>query len=219
MIKLIVFATFFVFITGELKSKSLCVGRNATSRSVIDYCISQNGSLESRCCLAVNSTNILAIDLTEMNLNKVPDLNEYMNLITVHMIDLRLNSQLKPSEKDDFLGMQSLDYLFLPEQFSCPGDKRVWQVINQTIDPMGVVCMHQKDLCTNSTDICVQSSSYCVLNGPNHFLCLCKNGYYGYKCLRHGQFPVGKFFGITLAITVVLSVFFYLTQRRNVKKD
>jgi hypothetical protein len=219
MIKLIVFSIIFIFINGELQSKSLCVGRNASSKPVIDYCISQNGSLESRCCFALNSTNILAIDLTDMNLNKIPDLIEYMNLVTVNVIDLRLNPQLKSSEKDDFIGMKSLDYLFLPEQFSCPGDKRAWQVINQTDDPIGIVCMHQRDFCTNSTDVCVQSTSYCVTNGPNHFLCLCKTGYYGYKCLRHGQFPIGIFFGSAVAITLVLSVFFYFTQRRHVKKD
>ncbi|CAF2382868.1 unnamed protein product [Rotaria sp. Silwood2] len=219
MMKLILISILFIFINGELNTKSLCTDRNVTSKPVIDYCISQNGSLEFRCCFLSDSNNILAIDLTEMNLNKVPDLTEFVNLINVTMMDLRSNPQLKSSEKNDFLSMKYLDYLFLPEQYSCPGEKRVWQVINKTTDPIGVLCMHQKDFCTNSTDICTETNSYCVPNGPNHFLCLCKNGYYGYKCLRHGQFPTGKFFGIAIPITVVLCVFFYLTQRRHVKKD
>ncbi|CAF0767135.1 unnamed protein product [Rotaria sp. Silwood1] len=205
MIKLIVISILFIFINGELETTSFCTDRNATSKPVIDFCKSQNGSLEFRCCYLSNSNNILAIDLTEMNLNKVPDLKEFTNLINVTMIDLRLNPQLKSSEKEDFLNMKYLDYLFLPEQYPCPGENHVWQVINKTIDPIGILCMHQKDFCTNSTDKCVESNSYCSLNGPNHFLCLCKNGYYGYKCLRYGQFPVRIFFGIAITITVVLT--------------
>jgi hypothetical protein len=213
MIQFIVLSILFIYINGEL---SLCVDRNATSKQVINYCISHNGVLESRCCYAMNSKNILAIDLTEMNLTKVPDLIEYVNLT---VIDLRLNPELNPSKSDDFLGLKSLDYLLLPEQYQCPGDKRVWQIIDYIDDPKGIECQHQKNVCINSTDMCVQSNSYCVLNGPNHFLCLCKNDYYGYKCLRSGRFPAAKFFGLTVVITVGLSVFLYLTHRRHVKKD
>ncbi|CAF0820443.1 unnamed protein product [Rotaria sordida] len=219
MMKFSIISILFVFINGEFEMKNLCTDRNATSKSVIDYCKSQNGSLEFRCCFLSNSTNILAIDLTEMHLNKVPDLIEFTNLINITMMDLRLNPQLKSSDKDDFLGMKYLDYLFLPEQYSCPGEKRIWQVINKTTDPIGIVCMHQKDFCTNSTDTCIERNSYCVSNGPNHFLCLCKNGYYGYKCLRYGQFRIGIFFGISITVTVILSILFYVTQRRHVKKD
>jgi len=213
MIKFLVFNILFVYVIAQ---SNLCNDRNATSKPVIDYCRPQIGILEFRCCYALNSRNILAIDLTEMNLNKVPDLIKYINLT---VIDLRLNPQLKSSKSDDFLGLKSLDYLLLPEQFQCPGDNHVWQIIDQINDPKGVVCQHQKDFCTNSTDMCVQPSSYCLPNGPNHFLCLCKNGYYGYKCLRHGQFPGGTFFCSVAIITIVLSAFFYLTQRRNIKKD
>ncbi len=212
MFKFVVFCILFVYINGEL---SLCIDRNATSKPVIDYCVSQNGVLKSRCCYALNSTIILAIDLTEMNLNKLPNLIEYINLT---VIDLRLNPELK-SQTDDFLGLKSLDYLLLPEQYKCPGDKRVWQIIDYIDDPKGLVCQHQKNFCANSTDMCVQSRSYCARNGPNHFLCLCKDGFYGYKCLRYGKFQAGKFFGLVGAITVVLSTFFYFTHRRNVKKD
>ncbi|CAF0872734.1 unnamed protein product [Adineta steineri] len=219
MIKFIVFNALFVFINGELKSNILCLGQNTTSKSVIDYCLSQNGRLESRCCLSSNSTQILAIDLTDMNLNKVPSFSEYNDLITVNMIDLRINPQLKSSENEDFLRMQSLNYLFLPKQLPCPGNEHVWKIINQTIDPIGIACIEQKDFCLNSTYTCPALNSYCVTNGPNHYLCLCKDGYHGYKCLRHGEFPKLSFFGITVVITIVLSTFFYLTQRRNIKKD
>ena len=164
----------------------------------------------------MNSKNVVAIDLMNMNFDKVPDLIEYVNLT---VIDLRLNSKLKPSERNDFVGLKSLDYLLLPEQYSCPGDKRVWQFIDLINNPKGIICQHQKDICRNSTDMCISPASDCLPNGPNHFLCVCKEGYHGYKCLRHGHFPAGKFFGAAIAITFVISTFFYLTHRRNVKKD
>ena len=214
MIKFLIFSILFVGINGE----GICGDHDATSKPVIDYCISQHGTLESRCCFQLNSNKILAIDLSDMNLNIVPNVNQFMNLINVTVIDLRLNPHLK-SSADDFLSMKSLDYLLLPELFQCPGEKRVWKIIDQTTDPKGVMCMHQKDFCTNSTDMCTQPNSYCLTNGPNHFLCLCKNDYYGYKCLRHGQFPIGIFLSVAVAITVAVSAFFYITQRRNVKKD
>ena len=61
----------------------------------------------------------------------------------------------------------------------------------------------------------LNQDSYCVPNGPNHFLCLCKNGYYGYKCLRYGKFPAGKFFGISIAITVTFKwLFLFNTSKK-----
>jgi hypothetical protein len=212
MIKYFLFCILFVYNYGEL---NLCKDGNVTSKPVIDYCSSQHGTFDGRCCYGNNSKNLLAIDLTQMNFDKIPNLNEYVNLT---VIDLRLNSQLK-SQSDDFLGLISLDYPILPEQYSCPGNTHVWKDIHSIGDPKGIVCQHQKDFCTNSTDICTQPNSYCHPNGPNHFLCLCKDGYYGYKCLRFGHFPTGMFWGPVIAITLILSTFFYLTQRKNVKKD
>ncbi|UJR35018.1 hypothetical protein I4U23_027794 [Adineta vaga] len=219
MIKFLILNTFLISIHSQLIFQDFCVDRNATSQSVIDYCASYGGLLKSRCCYSLNSIDIIAIDLTELDLVKIPNLNEYKNLINVSLIDLRLNIHLKQFENEDFLGMKSLKTLYLPDQYSCPGGKSIWQMINKTIDPSGFVCMNQKDFCENSTNLCPESNSYCTLNGPNHFLCLCKQDYYGYKCLRHGQFPFGTFLGISLTLTVVFSVFFYLTQRRNVKND
>lgn len=214
MFKIILFSIFFVHINCQL---NLCQDRNATSKQVIDYCLSQNGILESRCCYLINNTKILiGIDLTETNLNRIPNLIEYKNLT---IIDLRLNPNLKSSETDDFLGLIHLDYLLLPEQYSCPGNTRVWQIVDHIDDPKGVICQHQKDFCTKTKDMCVQTNSYCAVNGPNHFLCLCKDGFYGYKCLRLGTFPAAKFFSIAIVITVVLSGFFYTIHRRNIKKD
>src|SRR5436309_679340 len=84
MIQLLIFSILFVYINGDL---NLCIGQNATSKPVIDYCRTRNGVLEFRCCYTLNSKNILSIDLTEMNFDKIPDLNEYINLtVIIHFV-------------------------------------------------------------------------------------------------------------------------------------
>lgn len=205
------------FLTQINADLNICSNGKATSQPVIDYCTSQNGKLEDRCCYAMNSMNLLAIDLIDMNLIEVPNLIEYVNLT---VIDLRLNSQLKSSKTTDFLGLNLLDILLLPEQYSCPGDKHVWQIINSTDNPKGILCQHQINICLNSSnDLCIPTRSSCHPNGPNHFQCLCKDNYHGYKCLRQGSFPVWKFSGLVILFTGLLTTFFYLTHRKYVKRD
>jgi hypothetical protein len=211
----------FIFVTliGNVKSNpQLCAGRNETrSQPVRDYCYSQNGTLILRCCLSSDQSTFLAVDFTDFNLTTVPDFTQFLN-INLSVIDLRDNSELKPSSTNDFLTLTSLDQLFLPDQFDCPGGQLVWEDINKTRDPEGNSCMHQKDFCLNSTGVCVEQSSTCSTNGPSHYSCLCKSGYSGYKCLRYGKFPTGILFGSTAGITLVASVLLYWTQRRHVIK-
>ena len=218
MIPIIVF---YLLVHSTVRGKSeptdLCVGRTATSASVLDYCLSHNGSIEHRCCFSSNSTQILAIDLTDLNLVRVPDFTASVNLRTLNLIDLRSNPQLKPSVNLDFLALQSLDDLFLPDTFNCPGGQRTWQLIQNTSNPSGNRCLHQTDACSNRTSICPTSNSFCTPNGPTHFLCLCRTRYYGYKCLRYGTFPSAIFFPSTLLLTLAFTLFVYWTQRRHVK--
>jgi len=217
----VVYSILFIFINlighFQLEAATLCAGNNATSEPVLDYCNSTGGYLVDRCCRSSDNETFTAVDLTDLNLTKIPDFTEYENFDFI-VVDLRLNPHLEPSPGDDFLTMKDLDDLFLPEQVDCPGGERVWELVNKTADPPGNRCQHQKDFCSNSTDICVEQASTCSTNGPDHFLCLCKTGYNGYKCLRKGTFPVGAFFGPTIGVTVVASILFYWTQRRHVKK-
>lgn len=210
---LVLLIELYIVYGGEL---NLCSNGNLTSEFVKEFCVEQNGSLINRCCYAMNSNNLLAIDLIEMNLTEVPTLSDYGNLT---VIDLRLNLLLKSSKTDDFLGLNSLDNLLLPEGYSCPGGSQIWQIINTTINPQGNLCQHPKNFCLTVNDLCNSTRSSCHSNGPNHFLCLCKENYYGYKCLRQGRFPVGKFTGLVIGITTIFSTFFYFTHRKNLKKD
>ncbi|CAF1009091.1 unnamed protein product [Rotaria sordida] len=199
----------------QLEDGSLCAGKNVTSQPVIDYCNSQDGYLIFRCCRSYDNESFIAVDLMDSNLTATPDFAHFENF-NLSVVDLRSNPQLVPSP-DDFLTLKYLDYLILPEQFDCPGGYDVWEVIDKTTDPVGNRCLHQKDFCSNSTDMCDENGSYCSANGPHHFLCLCKHGYHGYKCLRSGKFPTAAFFASTLVATFITSAILYWTQRRHVK--
>jgi hypothetical protein len=220
MFALIVYSVLLALTTGKGNLNAdplLCAGRDAISKPVIEYCAAQNGSLRFRCCLLSDPTTIIAVDLVNLNLATVPDFTRYSNL-KISVVDLRLNPQLEPSRKNDFLAMQSLDDLLLPEHFDCPGGQRVWQIVDKITDPVGNRCLHQQDFCVNSTGTCSERTSYCSTNGPDHFLCLCKSNLSGYKCLRRGSFPIGVFLGSSAAVTVVASTLLFWTQRRHVMK-
>ena len=196
----------------------ICAGRNVTSQPVIDFCNAQeNSTLILRCCFTGDFKSILAVDMVNLNLTQVPDFTQTSNL-DARVIDLRENPQMESTSSSDFVTLTALKELYLPNHFDCPGGARVWEWINKTTDPLGNLCIQQTDFCTNATDTCTDPRSYCSVNGPNHFLCLCKSGYHGYKCLREGTFPAAAFLGSTIGVTVVASVLLYWTQRRHVRK-
>jgi len=159
----------------------------------------------------------VAIDLMGSNLTEIPDFiqNENLNL---SVIDLRSNPDLQPSNDNNFLTLTYLNDLLLPVHVDCSGGLRIWERVESVDNPKGNRCRNQTDICVNSTHLCIEESSLCTTNGPNHFLCLCKQDYYGYKCLRNGTFPTAIFFGSTVGITIFSSIFLYWTQRRHVKK-
>ncbi|CAF0922290.1 unnamed protein product [Adineta steineri] len=213
----IVYSILIIFISNlQIEAQTLCSGNNVTSKYVIEYCDQQGGYLIHRCCRGPDNETFIAVDLMDSNLTKIPDFTEHENFDLV-VIDLRSNPELEPSHDNDFLALKDLDVLVLPNHFDCPGGQHVWKWINKTDDPIGNLCGHQKDFCSNSTDICTEPNSYCDTNGPTHFLCLCKTGYDGYKCLRKGKFPSGLFYGLSIGVTIVTSAVLYCTQRRHVR--
>ena len=207
----------FLWLVDVRADPKLCAGRNATSQPVIDFCSEHNGNLTLRCCFSADFKTILAVDMFDLDLVSVPDFTHYADL-DVRVLDLRGNPQLEPKNSSDFLTLTTLNELFLPEQFDCPGGTRVWQTMNKTTEPAGNLCLQQIDFCANSSHTCVEPRSSCSVNGPNHFLCLCKADYHGYKCLRQGKFPATVFLGSTAGVTVVASALLYWTQRRHVRK-
>jgi len=222
MMKIIVLSILVNFISSfESEDVSICAGKIATSPYVIEFCDWYGGTIKHRCCrLYDNDTfaaTFIAIDLMDSNLTEVPDFSHTENL-NLTVIDLRSNPDLEPSKENDFLTLIYLNDLLLPEHVNCPGGLRVWERVDSVDDPKGIRCRNQTDICVNSTHLCDEESSLCAANGPNHFLCLCTSGYYGYKCLRYGTFPTAIFFGSTAGITIFASIFLYWKQRRHVKK-
>jgi hypothetical protein len=200
-------------------TRTICTGKNATSQYVIDYCEKQSGYLVHRCCRSSDNDTFIAVDLTDSDLEYTPDFAGTTNL-NLSVIDLRSNPQLEPlPNASDFITLITLDTLILPDHFECPGGYRIWKNISKiTEQPTGNLCSGQIDYCLNTTDACTEQASACSPNGPNQFLCLCKSGYHGYKCLRHGTFPNVAYFGTTAGVTVIVSALLYWSQRRHVKK-
>lgn len=214
----IVFCVFLCCINGlELEEGSICAGKKATSKPVLDFCTPSIGEIKHRCCLGLDNTTFVAIDLTEANLTAIPDFTQHVNF-NLSVIDLRTNPDLVISPEQDFLTLINLNDLILPNTTECPGGNRTWETIEFIDDPPGIRCRTQKDVCANSTGASSRKGSLCSANGPDHCLCLCKSGYHDYKCLRYGKFPMAAFFGSTIAVTIAASAILYWTQRRHVKK-
>ena len=197
---------------------SICAGKKAVSEPVHRFCNESRGTMVFRCCRATDNKTFSAIDLMDANLTEIFTFRNDSNL-NLSVIDLRNNPQLKSSIHDNaFLTLKYLNELLLPPQVLCPGGPGSWEKINNTIDPPGHYCMNQISVCVNNTDLCTESGSTCVSNGPFSYVCNCTTDYHGYKCMRHGTFPFGAFFGATLGVTVVACVLLFWTQRRHVKK-
>lgn len=116
---------------------------------------------------------------------------------------------------EGFLNLNEL-YLSNPNQAycACPGGSLSWS------DTTGGDCKGKKNICnaTNYDYVKCTTNSYCSDNGPGNFLCLCKPGQHGYKCMNKGEFP-SVLFSVSLVIgTLVISGLLWIAQRRHVVK-
>jgi hypothetical protein len=75
----------------------------------------------------------MAIDLMDSNSTEIPDFNQSQNL-NLSVIDLRSNSDLEPSNDNDFRTLTYLNDLLLPEHVNCPGGLRVWERVELVDD-------------------------------------------------------------------------------------
>lgn len=198
---------------------SICAGPTvAASEPVKNFCRDVGGMMLHRCCRSSDNHTFLAIDLTNASLTEIPIFRTVSNL-KLTVADLRNNPQLQSSPHDNaFVALTSLNELFLPTEVPCPGESLAWEHIHNTTDIPGFNCTTQMNICLNDTSLCTETGTICFPNGPNNYVCNCTGDYYGYKCLRHGSFPYGAFFGTTLSLTVVASALLFWTQRRHVKK-
>ncbi|XP_006910383.3 all-trans retinoic acid-induced differentiation factor [Pteropus alecto] len=168
--------------------------------------------LHARCCLNQKGT-ILGLDLQNCSLKDL-GLN-FPQAHTAIIIDLQANP-LKHDLSDSFHGFTQLQTLILPQDVNCPGGINAWNTV--TLYTNNQTCLGQRNLCNSTRDaeICPENGS-CVPDGPGLLLCVCADGFHGYKCMRQGSFPLLMFFGILGSATLSISILLWGTQRRKAK--
>ncbi|XP_076319895.1 all-trans retinoic acid-induced differentiation factor-like isoform X4 [Tachypleus tridentatus] len=127
------------------------------------------------------------------------------------LVGLDLSNCMLMNVNDLFKNTTDLVIFYLPEDKSCPGGEAAWS-------NSGAECIGQLNPC-NYLNVSCTENGQCHHLGPGIAKCDCLPGHFGYKCLRQGTFPI---FTYCLAIcipSVLLSAFFWFTQRRHVKKD
>jgi len=163
-----------------------------------------------RCCF--NGTEVVGIDLSSCNLTEKDVVSTLKNLTSLEYLALEMNP-FKHITLEDLMDKVQLSYLSLPVNVSCPGGSDVWGKITNTSTDS--VC---EDMVNPCNSLSCPENSHCVHFTINSTQCQCDDGYYGYKCMNEGEFPVGAFIPGLIVPTVLLSIFLYCTQRRYVVK-
>ncbi|KAK6179176.1 hypothetical protein SNE40_011595 [Patella caerulea] len=203
----------------KFSSENVCntICKNESISFVQLYCVENDLELDGHCCKNITkpvALDIIGIDLRGCNLS---DIKEFISSMLSTLIILTIeDNPLNELKDSDFHGLTEMRYLSLPPTFQCPGGSEAWSYINKT--NMSIICNNQVDLCSVHNVSC-PSNSFCNNTAPGLYECDCKPGYYGYKCLRKGNFPTVQF-SVGLGVsTVVISIFLWIFQRRHVKKN
>ncbi|KAL6096049.1 atraid [Pungitius sinensis] len=195
----------------------LCSGAVLNGSAVGRFCSSSAGRIEGRCCLSRDNTSdperIIGLDLSKCSLTHVNGLLEASRAI---MIDLSLNPIVNISDAA-FQGFIELNVIILPENIHCPGGNASWEKVQ--VNEGNRYCKGQIDSCNQSGQLSINcpENSLCGPYGPSFFECSCADNFHGYKCLRKGEFPGLLVFGPLGAVTVMMSLLLWVTQRRKVK--
>ncbi|XP_075451337.1 all-trans retinoic acid-induced differentiation factor isoform X2 [Ascaphus truei] len=196
-----------------------CPGGPRNSSEVSRLCLSRAGAqLRGRCCVSgeEGSEAILGLDLWRCSLTRMDPAIHLTGAVVV--IDVSQNPlQFLPPEL--FRGLTGLQYIAIPPTLSCPGDINSWGIVETNSSVR--VCRQQRSACngTGALAMLCPENAVCAADGPGYTQCVCAPGFYGYKCLREGTFPMWMFFGILGSVTVTLSVLLWCTQRRKVKSQ
>ncbi|XP_034755945.1 all-trans retinoic acid-induced differentiation factor [Etheostoma cragini] len=201
----------------ELQVCELCNGPVLNGSVVGQFCATSAGRIDGRCCLkndnTSNSEHIIGLDLSNCSLSHVEDLQGASSAL---MIDLSLNPIVNISATA-FQGFIELNYIILPQDIACPGGNASWGKVE--VKEGNRLCEGQKDMCNQTGQLSVNcpENSLCAPYGPGFSECSCTDNFYGYKCLREGEFPALQVFGPLGASTVVISFLLWVTQRRKAK--
>uniref|UniRef100_A0A452H6X3 EGF-like domain-containing protein n=1 Tax=Gopherus agassizii TaxID=38772 RepID=A0A452H6X3_9SAUR len=179
---------------------SVCPGPVRNGSSVAGYCAARPAlELQGRCCLSREPE--LELDLGNCSLVSLcagfPD--------PPRAGCPALQGVLTPTS--DYLLSRSL-----PRALECPGGSMAWDL--NTTHGDSRTCQGQRNLC--NTWLCPENSQ-CSPDGPGLVQCMCSGRYHGYKCLREGTFPLLLFYGTLGAVTTILSLLAWGSQRRKAK--
>lgn len=192
-----------------------------------DYCNADGYDMENNCCLNSSGNSVIGLDLRGCDISNIgesffkSDVNLTQSLSSLKWIDLSNNSVTQnETDLEAFRGMTSLEVVFLITSFpNCIGTNKAWNIAKEEDEALN--CTGMKSYCNvleQSENFTCPSNSHCSNDGPGLIACECDDGYFGYKCLKSGTFPYALFYSILTVCTVVLSAFFWWTQRRHVKK-
>ncbi|XP_066274694.1 all-trans retinoic acid-induced differentiation factor-like [Branchiostoma lanceolatum] len=200
---------------------SSCLSPLVDDGVVYSMCQDRHGlQVWGRCCVNVTDTThnvTIGLDLSGCNI-KDEFFKESPLLTLTRLQTLVLdNNPITVLSSEDVAGLTELNYISVPthSNCSCPGGEEAWSQHVRTVNT--TVCVEQTSTCTIYDGPCPAASSHCVEDGPGLFLCLCNEGYYGYKCLRQGTFPMSAFLAGLGSSTVVAAVVLWVLQRRHVK--
>ncbi|XP_039271877.1 all-trans retinoic acid-induced differentiation factor-like [Styela clava] len=191
--------------------------------SFVDNCNSHPMlRLQGHCCENFSSGHVVGIDLSFCKLRNIKTLFHQYTEVT--KINLTNNPDLK-FQNTSFLGLKKLCQISVDKNVECNSQwnwfNSSWQAWNNTEDDK-----HDRK-CINQTNTCnllkqyhnytCPDNSNCINNGPGQFLCDCKHGWGGYKCLRKTDSDLKlPILAGTAAATVLLSSILWYTQRRHV---
>uniref|UniRef100_A0A8C7YET1 All-trans retinoic acid-induced differentiation factor n=1 Tax=Oryzias sinensis TaxID=183150 RepID=A0A8C7YET1_9TELE len=193
----------------ETQVCALC-GGSVNNTAVDLFCSSSAGRIKGRCCLKNNSISdperIIGLDLSNCSLT--------------HVDNLQGVSTVEKNVK--FVGGDlTLVFTFriLPPHVACPGGNTSWEKVE--LKDGKRLCEGQKNMCNQTGHLSVNcpENSLCAPYGPGFSECSCAESFYGYKCLRQGDFPALVVFGPLAASTVVMSLLLWVTQRRKAKNQ
>lgn len=193
------------------------------SKFVLDFCDKEDLIKNGRCCttktMGTNSSAVIRgldysqcdIDHLTNSMRSVLATNE--SLWNVTILDITANVMVE-CDYEAYSGLLGLNELYLPSMCDCPGGNYSWlEMANNS-------CIEQRQICTsNFTNTACTLNSHCVEDGPGNFLCLCNEGYHGYKCYDQGEFPKLLFTLLVCGSGLFLCAILWTTQRRLIVKE
>ncbi|XP_019645167.1 PREDICTED: all-trans retinoic acid-induced differentiation factor-like isoform X2 [Branchiostoma belcheri] len=201
---------------------SSCASPLADDGVVYSMCQDRPGlQVWGRCCVNItdNTHNFtIGLDLSGCNIkDEFFKESPLLPLTRLQKLVLDNNPGITVLSREDVAGLTDLNYISVPthSNCSCPGGEEAWRQHIRTVNT--TVCTDQTPTCTIYDGACPVTTSHCVEDGPGLFLCLCNEGYHGYKCLRQGTFPMSAFLAGLGSSTVIVAAILWVLQRRHVK--